>query len=72
MNWKTIACALGMLLGTAIIGLVSVVWGQSSDLATQKERVDGLRADIQDMRTAIEKKLDKIDSRIDQHMQQGK
>lgn len=69
MNWKPIAVALGTLLVTAIIGLVSVVWAQSSEIAIQKERTDALRADIADMRASIEKKLDRIEGRLDQHLE---
>ena len=72
MTWKVTACALAALAGFAIIGLVSVVWAHEGDIAMQKERVDGLRSDIADMRAAIEKKLDRIEDRLNQHLDQHK
>lgn len=72
MNWKIVACSLSTLCGFALIGLVSAVWGQSSELAAQRERVDGLRCDIAQMRDAIEKKLDRIEDRLNQHISQHK
>ena len=72
MNWKVVACALGSLSAFAIIGLVSVVWAHEGDIAMQKERVDGLRCDIAQMRDAIEKKLDRIEDRLNQHISQHK
>ena len=72
MNWKVVACALGSLSAFAIIGLVSVVWAHEGDIAMQKERVDGLRCDIAQMRAAIEKKLDRIEDRLNQHISQHK
>ena len=64
MTWKIVACAFGVLFGSACIGLMSVVWGQQGELATQKERVDWLRKDIAEMRCAVEKILDRIEDRI--------
>jgi tRNA(Phe) wybutosine-synthesizing methylase Tyw3 len=71
MNWKVIACALGTLSLTAIIGLVSVVWANTGRITVQEERVDGLRKDIAEMRAALEKKLDRLEDRLDQ-MSKGK
>lgn len=72
ITWKICCIALCVLFGSACVGLVSVVWGQSNELATQKERVDGLKADIADMRLSVEKKLDKMDLKLDAHVMGGK
>ncbi|HUX31378.1 MAG TPA: hypothetical protein VMV78_12270 [Thiobacillus sp.] len=72
MTWKVTACALAGLAGFAIIGLVSVVWAHEGEISIHRERVDGLRSDIADMRAAIEKKLDRIEDRLNQHLDQHK
>ena len=68
ISWEVAAIALCCLLGSACVGLVSVVWGQQTEIATQKERVDGLRSDIADLKATIEKKLDRIEAKMDLHL----
>lgn len=68
ISWRMTTLALVALLGSACIGLVSVVWGQNFELATQKTRVDSLTAQISEFRESVEKKLDKLDVRLDEHL----
>jgi hypothetical protein len=68
ISWEVCTIAFAVLFGSACVGLVSVVWGQQSEIATQKERVDGLKADIADMRASVEKKIDKLDMKMDAHL----
>ena len=72
ITWEVIAVAFAVLFGSACIGLVSVVWGQQTEIATQKERVDGLRSDLMEIRATIEKKLDRIELKLDQRVTGGK
>jgi len=72
ISWHVVAVALTTLLGTAIIGLVGVVWAQGSEIAVQKERVDGLKQTIIEMRESLEKRLDKIDAKLEAHGEKDK
>jgi hypothetical protein len=69
ISWQVMAIAFAVLIGSGIVGLVGVVWAQGSELATQKERVEGMRGDIADMRASIEKKIDKLDDKLGKHME---
>ena len=69
ISWEAISIAFAVLLGSGIVGLVGVVWAQGNELAVQKERVEGMRGDIADMRASIEKKIDKLDDKLGKHME---
>lgn len=72
VSWEAVTVGLVSLLGAAIIGLVSVVWGQQSELSVQRERVDALKTSIVDMRESLEKKLDRIDEKLATHLEREK
>ena len=50
MNWKVVACAFGLLIGSAIVGLVGVVWAQGTAQATTDARVESLEQRIEQLR----------------------